>query len=171
MLKNYGAYDALGLAELVRDGKTTPDELLDNALDAAAEVEPGIHALCNIDEAAARSAIEAGLPSGPFTGVPFLLKDITAVATDFPMTSGSRFFEGMNGDHDTELVKRLRKSGLVVFGRTTTPEMAISISTEADVYGHPTANPWNLGRSAGGSSGGAGAAVAAGIVPDRKSVV
>jgi amidase/6-aminohexanoate-cyclic-dimer hydrolase len=165
MLKNYGAYDALGLAELVWDGKTTPDELLDNALDAAAEVEPGIHALCNINEAAARSAIEAGLPSGPFTGVPFLLKDITAVATDFPMTSGSRFFEGMKGDHDTELVKRLRKSGLVVFGRTTTPEMAISISTEADVYGHPTANPWNLGRSAGGSSGGAGAAVAAGIVP------
>jgi amidase/6-aminohexanoate-cyclic-dimer hydrolase len=165
MLRNYSSYDALGLAELVRDGKATAGELLDSALEAVAEVDPKIHAVCNMNETAARSAIGTGLPSGPFTGVPFLLKDITAVATDLPMSSGSRFFEGMPGTYDTELVRRLRQSGLVFFGRTTTPEMAISISTEADVYGHSTANPWNLGRSAGGSSGGAGAAVAAGIVP------
>ncbi|MDR3220539.1 MAG: amidase [Candidatus Accumulibacter sp.] len=165
MLKNYTAYDALGLAERVRAGKTTPDELLDSALEAAAQVEARIHALCNTHEAAARAAIKAGLPAGSFTGVPFLLKDLSAVARNFPMSSGSRFFEGTEGSHDTELVTRLRKSGLVIFGRTATPEMGISISTEAEVYGHPTANPWNTGYSAGGSSGGSGAAVAAGIVP------
>jgi amidase/6-aminohexanoate-cyclic-dimer hydrolase len=166
MLKNYSDYDALGLAELVRDGKTTPGELLDSALAATEQVNAKIHALSHLDEKAARDIIDAGLPSGPFTGVPFLLKDITANAVGFPMTMGSRFFANTKSTFDTELVKRFRKSGLVIMGRTRIPEMAATCTSEAMAYdGFPVANPWNAGRSAGGSSGGAAAAVASGIVP------
>lgn len=164
LFPEYDQYDAVGLAELVRKKAVSPDELLNTALAVAAEVDPKIRALCHVDEAAARACIARGLPGGPFTGVPFLLKDIIA-ATDYPSSSGSRFFADQKYTYDTETVSRMRKSGLVFFGRTTTPELAFSPTTEAAVYGAPTRNPWDLSRSVGGSSGGAGAAVAAGIVP------
>jgi amidase len=161
----YETHDALGLAALVKRREVTAGELLDAALERAAARNPAINALCGMNERAARQAIAAGLPAGPFEGVPFLLKDITAAAIGFPMSRGSRFFADQASDVDTEVVARHRRSGLVIFGRTTTPEMAISPSTEARHYGGPTRNPWNLAHSAGGSSGGAAAAVAAGIVP------
>lgn len=161
----YDRYDGLGLGELVRRGEVTPGELLDAALARIARLDPQLHAVCGLAVEAARREIARGIPQGPFAGVPFLLKDITAAARDVPMTCGSRFFRGTGGDHDTELVARYRRAGLVIFGRTTTPEMAISPTTEAAVYGEPTRNPWNPAYSAGGSSGGAGAAVASGIVP------
>lgn len=161
----YDDYDALGLAQLVRSRQVTPDELLDTALAVAEQVDPTIRALCHLSEPAARAAIAAGLPEGPFTGVPFLLKDITAVATDIPSSLGSLFFANQQQTYDSETVRRLRATGLVFFGRTTTPELAFNVSTEAAVYGAPTRNAWDPRLSAGGSSGGAGAAVAAGIVP------
>ena len=161
----YETLDGLGLAALVKRREVSPGELLDAALARAAARNPAINALCGMNEPAARAAIAAGLPSGPFEGVPFLLKDITAAAVGFPMSHGSRFFAGDTSDVDSEVVARHRRSGLVIFGRTTTPEMAISPSTEARRYGDPTRNPWDPARSTGGSSGGAAAAVAAGIVP------
>jgi amidase/6-aminohexanoate-cyclic-dimer hydrolase len=163
--KEYEAYDALGLAALVKRREVSAGELLDAALARVAARNPAINAVCGLNEQAARAAIAAGLPAGPFEGVPFLLKDITAAAVGFPMSQGSRFFAGETSDVDSEVVARHRRSGLVIFGRTTTPEMAISPSTEGLVYGGPTRNPWRLDHSAGGSSGGAAAAVAAGIVP------
>ncbi len=161
----YETHDALGLAALVKRREVSAGDLLDAALARVAARNPAINAVCGVQEAVARRAIAAGLPAGPFEGVPFLLKDITAAARDFPMSQGSRFFAGQTSDVDSEVVARHRAAGLVIFGRTTTPEMAISPSTEALVYGSPTRNPWNLACSAGGSSGGAAAAVAAGIVP------
>ncbi len=161
----YEAYDALGLAALVKRRDVSPAELLDCALARIAARNPAINAVCLVREEIARQAIADGLPPGPFEGVPFLLKDMTAVARDFPMSQGSRFFAGVPSDVDTEVVARHRRAGLVILGRTTTPEMAISPSTEAKFYGAPTRNPWNLEHSTGGSSGGAAAAVAAGIIP------
>jgi amidase/6-aminohexanoate-cyclic-dimer hydrolase len=158
--KEYEAYDALGLAALVKRREVSAGELLDAALERVAARNPAINAVCEMHEEVARKAIAAGLPAGPFEGVPFLLKDITAAARDFPMSQGSRFFAGQASDVDSEVVARHRRSGLVIFGRTTTPEMAISPSTEARLYGGPTRNPWNLAHSTGGSSGGAAAAVA-----------
>ena len=163
--REYEAYDALGLAALVKRREVSAGELLDDALARVAARNPAINAVCEMHEDVARRAIAAGLPAGPFEGVPFLLKDITAAARDFPMSQGSRFFAGQASDVDSEVVARHRRSGLVIFGRTTTPEMAISPSTEARLYGGPTRNPWSLAHSTGGSSGGAAAAVAAGIVP------
>lgn len=164
-MDDYGRYDGLDLARLVKRGETTPGELLDAALARVARLNPKLNAVCGLAAEAARREIAQGVADGPFAGVPFLLKDITAAARDVPMSCGSRYFAGVGGDHDTELVARYRRAGLVIFGRTTTPEMAISPTTEAPVYGGPTCNPWNPDYSAGGSSGGAGAAVAAGIVP------
>jgi len=162
---HYEQYDGLGLAELVKRRELTPGDLLDAALARVEQLNPKLHAVCGLAIAAARDSLADHAVDGPFAGVPFLLKDITASARGVPMTCGSRFYQGTGGDHDTELVARYRRAGLVIFGRTTTPEMAISPTTEAVAYGEPTRNPWNPVYSAGGSSGGAGAAVAAGIVP------
>lgn len=162
----YIKYDALGLAELVRKKEVSPDELLDTALEIAEKVEPEIGSLCNVNEDAARKRIQEGLPEGLFTGVPFLLKDIKAQAEDIPMSLGSKFFADTKTNFDNNLVKRYRKAGLVIFGRSTTSELALYIGTESKaVYGYDTANPWNIKYSPGGSSGGAAAAVAAGILP------
>lgn len=162
----YIKYDAMGLAELVHKGEVTPDELLDTALEIAKKVEPQVGALCHVKEDAARANIKKGLPKGPFTGVPFVLKDIKAACHDIPMSLGSRFFAGINTPFDSEIVRRYRAGGLNIFGRSTTSELALYIGTEASAcYGYDTANPWNLEYSPGGSSGGASAAVAAGIMP------
>jgi len=165
-IDDYARYDGLGLAALVRRREVTPAELLEAALARVERLNPTLNAVCGVAAEAARREIARGGIDGPFAGVPFLLKDITAAARGVPMTCGSRFcLPGVGGDHDSALVARYRRAGLVIFGRTTTPEMAISPATEAVVYGAPTRNPWSLAHSAGGSSGGAGAAVAAGIVP------
>jgi amidase/6-aminohexanoate-cyclic-dimer hydrolase len=109
--------------------------------------------------------IARGLPDGPLHGVPFLLKDLGAEAVDFPSHNGSELFRNTRYARDSTLYKLLAASGLVTFGRTASPEGGIGPATLSAVYGGPTRNPWNLGRTPGGSSGGAGAAVAAGIVP------
>ena len=105
------------------------------------------------------------MPDGPLKGVPFLLKDLGAEAIDFPSNNGSRLFADTRYGLDSSIYARLKAAGLVTFGRTTSPEGGVGPVTEAAVYGGPTRNPWNLDRTPGGSSGGAGAAVAAGIVP------
>lgn len=157
--------DASEMAERVSSGEVTPDDLLDEAVARVASLDPALGAVVLVQEEEARRAIRAGLPPGPLRGVPFLLKDLGAEAVGFPSHSGSRLWSHSEWPVDSEIVARLRRAGLVIFGRTTAPEGGIGPATEAVVYGRPTRNPWDLARTPGGSSGGAGAAVAAGIVP------
>jgi amidase len=160
----YGQYDALGLAELVRTGQVNADELLDEALRRTALVNPAINAVIHLMEDRARAAIAGGLPNGPFTGVPFLIKDLMTAYAGEPMRCGSRLFASFVPAADEELTRRYRAAGLVIFGKTNTPELGVSNVTEPELFG-PTRNPWDLERTPGGSSGGSAAAVAARIVP------
>ncbi len=164
MIGDLGAKDATELAEWVAVGQVSATELLDAALRAVDARNPAINAVVNLNEGAARRAIASGLPYGPFRGVPFLLKDLGCEAVDFPGDNGSRLFAGTTYPRDSAIYDRIRATGVVTFGRTTSPEGGIGAVTEAAVYGGPTRNPWNLDHTPGGSSGGAGAAVAAGIV-------
>ncbi|MEZ5926804.1 MAG: amidase [Hyphomicrobiaceae bacterium] len=163
--KEYESYDGLGLAELVRQKQVTPAELLDAALVRVERYDPKIGAIVHLQADVARKRL-AHLPAdGPFAGVPFLLKDLGCEARDFPSSSGSRLFANEPWAYDSEIFLRMERTGLVTFGRTTSPEGGIGPATEAQVYDAPTRNPWNLGHTSGGSSGGSGSAVAAGIVP------
>jgi Asp-tRNA(Asn)/Glu-tRNA(Gln) amidotransferase A subunit family amidase len=161
----YERHDALGLAELVRRRAVTPEELLDAALARMAARNPAINAVVMPLEEYARTAIADGLPAGPFHGVPFLMKDLTASVARVPMTRGSTFFaDSPPAAADSEHVARLKRAGLVIFGRTNTCELGLSLTCEPRHYG-PTRNPWDPARISGGSSGGAAAATAARIVP------
>ena len=162
--REYGEYDAVGLAALVRDGQVSAEQLLDEALSRTAEVNPKINAVVNLLEDRARAAIAAGLPEGPFKGVPFLIKDLMTAYAGEPLRSGSRLFKDYVAPEDEELTRRYRRAGLVIFGQTNTPEFGVTNVTEPELYG-PARNPWNLDRSSSGSSGGWAAAVAARIVP------
>ena len=163
-VEEYQRHDAVGLAELVATRQVSPTELLDVAQQVAADRNPSINAITHDLDAFARSEIERGLPDGPFRGVPFLLKDQFQQLAGTITTSSCKVLATSVADHDSTLTARYRAAGLVIFGKTNTPELAMSPTTEPALFG-PTRNPWDLGRSAGGSSGGAAAAVAAGIVP------
>lgn len=160
----FGSYDGLGLSELVRRGDVTAAELLDIAIARVEARNPDVNAVVSRLYDQARSAIAAGLPDGPFTGVPYLLKDLGAHYAGAVTSYGSSLFKDFAPDHDSEITIRLKRSGLVIFGKTNTPEMGLAPSTEPRLFG-PTRNPWSLFHSAGGSSGGSAAAVAAGMVP------
>lgn len=164
MIEGYGKLDATAQAQLVRSGEVTADELLDCALEAVERLNPELNAVVLIREEVARRDILKGLPDGPFKGVPFLLKDLGCEAIDFPSHNGSRLWANTIYPVDSAIFERIRATGVVTFGRTTSPEGGIGVATEAAVYGGPTRNPWDLTRTSGGSSGGAAAAVAAGIV-------
>jgi amidase/6-aminohexanoate-cyclic-dimer hydrolase len=162
--KEYAAYDALGLGELIAGKHVTPEEMLEAAIDLVEAVNPRINAVVQKTYDDGRAAIRAGLPPGPLSGVPYLMKDLYAWQKGARIGNGSRLYDGFVADHDFTLVERYKAAGLVTFGRTNTPEFGLNAATEPVVNG-PTRNPWNLERSAGGSSGGAAAAVAAGMVP------
>lgn len=157
--------DATETAARVARAEVTPSELLDAALAAVDRLNPALNAVVLVQEEVARRAIANGLPRGPFRGVPFLLKDLGCEAVEFPSHNGSRLFADTRYTADATIFQRIRATGVVTFGRTTAPEGGIGPATESAVYGGPTRNPWNLEHTSGGSSGGAGAAVAAGIVP------
>ncbi|MFH8554265.1 amidase [Streptomyces celluloflavus] len=159
-ISEYVSYDAVGLAELVAKGEVTPAELEAAAREAAQRVNPQLNAI--VETWPADDAPGPG--STPLAGVPFLIKDIAVAMAGRRMELGSRLAAGNVAGADSALMRRFRRAGLVTFGRTATPEMAYSNTTEPVLYG-ATRNPWDLARSAGGSSGGAGAAVAAGVVP------
>ena len=160
----YAQYDALGLAELVRKKELKPEELLEAAIARAEAVNPKINAIVVKLYDQARQAIKDGLPDGPFTGVPFLVKDVFFWMEGVECSEGSRLFQGHKPRRDDTVIERYRRAGLVLFGRTHSPEGGIAAVTESALHGI-TRNPWNLERTAGGSSGGSAAAVAAGIVP------
>lgn len=160
----YDQYDALGLAELVKTGQVHPSELCEEAISRIEKVNPILNAVVvpMFDEA--RRVAKGPLPDGPFRGVPFLLKDLRSAYAGFPMRAGSRVLASYVPSYDNELVKRYKAAGLVIAGKTSTPEFGILPVTEPDLHG-PTKNPWDIGHTPGGSSGGAAAVVAAGIVP------
>jgi Asp-tRNA(Asn)/Glu-tRNA(Gln) amidotransferase A subunit family amidase len=161
----YERYDALGLAELVRRGQVTPEELLEAAIARVEARNGAVNAVVMPLYDYARKAIGAGLPDGTFRGVPYLMKDLTASIAGVPMTRGSRFFaDSPPATGDSEHVARLKRAGLVIFGRTNTCELGLSLTCEPQLYG-PTKNPWDPTRISGGSSGGAAAAVGARMVP------
>ena len=164
LAEQFERYDGLGLAELIRTKEATPEEVLAATLERIDGSNPAINAVVTRMDDHARAAIRAGLPDGPFKGVPYLLKDLGALYTGVVTSYGSGLFASNVPDHDSEIVARMKRAGLVIVGKSNTPEMGIAPSTEPRLFG-PTRNPWNLGHSAGGSSGGAAAAVAAGMLP------
>lgn len=159
-LHEYAALDATAVAALIARGEVSPAEVRATARAAIEQVNPDLNALALplFDEPLAAS------PTGPFAGVPFLLKDWGPVAEGVPFTGGTRLFAGAVAHHDSEIMRRFRAAGLVALGSTTTPEMSISFATESRLHG-VTRNPWHLDRGVGGSSGGSAALVAAGAVP------
>ena len=160
----YQQYDGLGLAQLIASKQITPLELL-NAVRARAEVvNSKLNALCQQFFDKAKAQIKEGLPNGPFRGVPFVLKDLGHQLAGTPTTYASRLFKDSAYDSDSTLVTRYKQAGLVIFGKSTTPEMGLSPSTESAMFG-ATRNPWNTERTVGGSSGGAAALVATRTVP------
>ena len=158
--------DATAQAELVRSGEASPAELVDAAIERVERLNPQINAVIHelFDEA--RSAAAGELPDGPFRGVPFVLKDLGACFAGQPLHMGMQVLKDANfrAPVDSFLAERFRAAGFVTIGKTNTPELGILPTTEPDAYG-PTRNPWDLERTAGGSSGGSAAAVASGMVP------
>jgi amidase len=160
----YERYDAIALADLVRRRKVSPRELVEAAIERIERANPRINAVIHPLYDQARRAAEGVLPDGPFAGVPFLLKDLQAAYAGAPMRSGSRFYGDWSPPHHSELVRRFLASGVIVLGKTNTPELGLLPTTEPLRFG-PSRNPWDLKRTTGGSSGGSAAAVAARMVP------
>lgn len=155
--------DATAQAEMVRKKEVKPIELVDAAIERIERINPQLNAVVTPMFDEARTSAKGELPDGPFTGVPFLLKDLIAAYAGVPMTSGSAFLGDFVPDHDSELVARYKRAGLIVVGKTNTPEYGIMPTTEPALFG-PAGNPWDTTRATGGSSGGSAAAVAAGMV-------
>jgi amidase len=162
--KEYEKYDGLGLAQLVRKKEVSPLELCEEAIHRIDSVNPKINAVIYRMDDAARTAAKGPIPEGPFTGVPFLCKDLVSSIAGVPMTKGSKSCRNYVPTQDSEMARRHKAAGLIVLGKTNTPEFGLMGITEPELHG-PTRNPWNLDHTPGGSSGGSGAAVAAGIVP------
>ncbi len=160
----YFSYDALGLAELVRTKQISSSELLEVAIALTEKLDPKLNAVPIKHFELARESLKNQIDSGIFNGVPFLLKDLNNYLKGTVTSGGSRVLENITADHTSELVKRTIDSGLNIFGKTNSPELGLTVTTEPVLYG-PTRNPWDLDRSSGGSSGGASSAVAAGIIP------
>jgi len=164
-MDDYEKYDGLGLAKLVVDGEVTPEELLEACLARIEARNPDLNAVVHpMFERARRDAKSKDLPEGPFHGVPFLLKDLMAEDAGEPSTSSCKLLANNVAKRDSELVKRFKQAGVVIAGRTNTPEFGIYGVTESVMRG-PARNPWNRDHTTGGSSGGSAAAVASRMVP------
>ena len=160
----YGRYDGLGLAELIAKKRITPMELLNAVRRRVESLNPRLNAVSQLFFDRAETQIDQGLGDGPFRGVPFALKDLSQQLAGTPTTSGSRLFRDSVLDFDSTLVQRYKKAGLMIFAKTTTPELGVSMSTESALFGQ-THNPWRYESTPGGSSGGAAALVASRILP------
>jgi amidase len=155
--------DATAQAELVRTGQVSAAELVTAAIERVEALNPELNAVVTpVFDQAVESA-RAG-PAGPFAGVPYLLKDLACEMEGVRFTEGSRFLAGNMSTFDAELVVRLRRAGLVILGKTNTPEFGMAPACEPALFG-PARNPWDTQRSTSGSSGGSAAAVASGMVP------
>jgi len=153
--------DATGQADLVRRGELAPSDLVTSAINRIERLNPMLNAVITT---AFEQALAARPQDGPFTGVPYLLKDLFVEAAGVRFCQGSRFLRDNDSTVDSELVVRLRRAGLVILGKTNTPEFGMKPTAEPLLFG-PTRNPWDTTRTTGGSSGGSAAAVASGLVP------
>jgi Asp-tRNA(Asn)/Glu-tRNA(Gln) amidotransferase A subunit family amidase len=161
----FAGLDGLGMAALVKSGEVTAGELLEDAIARSEAANPRLNFLTQNHYALARQAAAGGvLADGPFSGVPFLLKDLGAQLAGTRTSQGARFFKDFTAPADGELVKRFKNAGLNIFGKSASSEFGLTITIETTLTGI-TRNPWNPARTTGGSSGGAAAAVAAGILP------
>ena len=163
-LEEYSICDGVALAELVRKREVTPKELVSLFMEAVEKVNPRINAIIEVFQDRVKGLDDRVIPADPFAGVPFLMKDIGAGEGGRLQESGSRLMKGHIVDKDSSLTTLFKRAGLIIMGRTTTPEFALGVSTESELMG-ATRNPWNLDTSCGGSSGGSGASIAAGVVP------
>jgi amidase len=161
-----GRLDAIGQADLVRRGEVSALELVDAAIERIEALNPRLNAVVTplFDRARTQAAGLATSPETPFPGVPFLLKDLGAGLAGTRQTQGSVALRDQVSTSEPQLVRRYLRSGLVILGKANTPEFGNHSTTEPVLFG-PTRNPWALDRTAGGSSGGSAAAVAAGMVP------
>jgi len=158
------ARDATDLAALVARREVSARELLENTIAEIERLNPSFNFLAQSFYDRARAQIAAGLPAGPFAGVPFLVKDSVIELTGTPVSGVHRWFGGAVSETSSTLAERHAAAGLVTLGKTTIPELSLSFTSEPAAHG-PARNPWDPARSPGGSSGGSAAAVAAGIVP------
>lgn len=163
-MQDYSSYDALGLAAQVRAGAVSAVELVEAAIGRIEQLDRATNAVVYRDFDRARAVAAGPLPDGPFTGVPFLVKDFGIGVAGWPRTSGSRFCAGVVDRDDTGLARRYRQAGVVMLGRGASSEYGIVGNVETALHG-AVRNPWNTAHIAGGSSGGSAAAVAAGMVP------
>jgi Asp-tRNA(Asn)/Glu-tRNA(Gln) amidotransferase A subunit family amidase len=161
--EDYVSHDAMGLAALIHSGKVNAAEVAEAAIGRAEATNPRINAIVERLYDEARAAAKAGL-SGPLAGVPWAVKDLGHEIAGVRVTSGSRGFKDYIAEADSVSVKRMRAAGLNLLLTTTSPEFGLTVTTESTLHGQ-TRNPWNLERTSGGSSGGASAVVAAGIMP------
>ena len=157
-VNEYITYDGLGLANLIKRKEVTPNELKESAMKAIKKLNPRINSIAYL------VSENSSFSNGLFEGVPFMLKDTPPMAANVPANNGSRFLKGLTSNHDANLMKRFRESGLNLLGTTTVPEFSSANKTESILYGI-TRNPWNTDYGVGGSSGGSAASVAAGFVP------
>jgi Asp-tRNA(Asn)/Glu-tRNA(Gln) amidotransferase A subunit family amidase len=164
MITEYDDLDALALAALVRSKQVSASEVLETALNRIARRNPALNALVTPLFESARGEVAAGLPEGPFTGVPFALKELVVSVLGAPSTAASRLYADAMPASDSEIVTRLRRAGLVILGKTNSSEFGLAPATESALFG-ATRNPWNTDLSPGGSSGGAAAMVAARMLP------
>ncbi len=160
----FGKFDGLGLAELVRTRQVAPADLVEEAIRRIEAHNPRLNAVVYKMYEQARAAAKGDLPDGPFRGVPFLLKDLLSTCAGVPTSSGTRLMKNVPMPHDSEMVRRFKATGAVILGKTNTPEFGLMPYTEPEALG-AAHNPWDLTRTPGGSSGGSAAAVAARLVP------
>jgi amidase len=160
----YEAYDAIGLAALIHKGEISSEEVLEAAIERIELLNPIVNAIAYKMYDQARTQIKNLPEKAPFAGMPFMLKDLGASYANVPTSNGSIWLKDYTRPYHSELVQRYINSGLVIVGKTTTPEFGLGSYTESKLFG-VTRNPWNLDRSAGGSSGGAAAAVSMQMVP------
>ncbi len=161
---DYDQYDGIGLAKLVKNGDISSLEICEEAIHRAENLNQKLNAIITTMYDVAREEAKRPKKDAQFGGVPFLLKDVHHALKGYTMSSGSELLRNYVPEYDAEIVSRFKKAGLIILGKTNTPEFKLSYVTEPKAFG-PTRNPWNLDYSCGGSSGGSAAAVASGIVP------
>src|SRR5690606_28941479 len=164
MIGDYRTLDALAIADMVRRGDVSAAEVLETAIAAIEAGNGPLNAVVTKLYEQARDAVAEGLPEGPFVGVPYLFKELVVSVRGAPTTFASRLYAANVAGADSEIVTRCRRAGMVVLGKTNSSEYGLQPVTEPHLFG-PTHNPWNTAFSPGGSSGGAAAAVATGMVP------
>ncbi len=169
---NFSFYDGIALSNLIKSGEISSVEVVDSSIDVIEQLNPELNAVVHklYDNARKRALILDSDSSGkdnnrsPLYGIPFLVKDLLVDCNGTPFNDGSRAVRGYISDIDSELIKRLRNAGVIIIGKTNTSEFGVMPTTEPELFG-PTQNPWKIGYTPGGSSGGSSAAVASGMVP------